>query len=46
MEYRHLPHGGETENLGVLGLGMGGMQEKFRTKQSTRMKEIAAYFNK
>ncbi len=27
MEYRHLPHGGETELLSVLGLGMGGIQE-------------------
>lgn len=27
MEYRHLPHGSEKESLGVLGLGMGGVQE-------------------
>lgn len=25
MEYRHLPHGTESENLSVLGLGMGGI---------------------
>ena len=26
MEYRRLPHGSETEKIGVLGLGMGGIQ--------------------
>lgn len=37
MEYRKLPHGGENEQFGVLGLGMGGIQH-------TPAKEIAAYF--
>ena len=27
MEYRKLPHGGEEERFGVLGLGMGGIQK-------------------
>ena len=27
MEYRQLPHGNENERLGVLGLGMGGIQK-------------------
>ena len=27
MEYRQLPHGSKEERLGVLGLGMGGIQK-------------------